>query len=166
MAPFARYRIIDEPTASTISRVAVRPLWPLLGLMLGGPWLAWPWFALNAHALGAPARRETYAWIASAVVGSASFAAALGLTRSAGYVPVGTIPWEVLVLVVWKLAVAYVLYEQQARTSELFAHFGGRLRNGGLVILAAYFLGDPVVRRVMDAAPSGVVNDLVFAVLR
>jgi len=41
------YRIADEPRPGALSQLAVNPLWPLLAVMLGGTWIAWPWFALN-----------------------------------------------------------------------------------------------------------------------
>jgi hypothetical protein len=166
MSAAARYHIVDEPSASPIAHLAVRPLWPLLALMIGGPWLAFPWFAVNAVALGAPARGRTYAWVAAAMFGPLGLAAALGLAREAWGLSSATIPWEVLAFVVWKLAVAYVLFEQQAPTAELFVHFGGRLRNGSLVVLGAYFFDAHFVHQLVDAAPRGIVGDLVYVVLR
>ena len=52
------YAIADEPEASRLAHLTVRPSMPLLALMLGGAWIAWPWFALNAYAMGSPTRRR------------------------------------------------------------------------------------------------------------
>ena len=53
------YRILDEPTPGALAAYVVNPTFPMLALMLAGTWLAAPWFAFNALALGSPtARRE------------------------------------------------------------------------------------------------------------
>jgi hypothetical protein len=157
------YRIVDEPAPSPIANLAVRPLWPLLGLMLGGAWLAWPWFVLNGRALGAPNRARTLVWVAAAVVGSLGFIAGLDLASARGWIPRGAIPWEALVLVVWKMTVGYVLHEEQSVTSELFAHFGGRLRNGAYVVAAGFFVHGWLAKWIVTLPT--LAGDLAFAVL-
>ena len=52
------YHIADEPAASPLSKYAVSPLWPMLAVMFGGAWLAWPWFAVNAFAIGSASRKS------------------------------------------------------------------------------------------------------------
>src|SRR5690606_15917739 len=46
------YRIEDEPGSSALERAIVDPRWPLLASMFAGGWLAFPWFVVNAFALG------------------------------------------------------------------------------------------------------------------
>ena len=47
------YTIPDEPRPSPWNHLVVRPNAPLLASMLCGAWLAWPWFVVNAIAMGA-----------------------------------------------------------------------------------------------------------------
>jgi hypothetical protein len=163
VAPVA-YRIVDEPTQSGWSRLAVRPLWPLLGLMLGGAWLGWPWFALNAIALGIQARWRTFAWIAAGLGGSAAIAF-VSLARFGHSEPPDSVwPWAELAGTVWQLAVGYALFEEQSQTCELFVYFGGRVRNAMWVVAAAAFFGrERVVHAVLENA--GSAADFVLMVL-
>ena len=48
------YQIADQPIDSSLRDHVVRPGAPLLAVMLCGTWLAWPWFAFNAIAMGSP----------------------------------------------------------------------------------------------------------------
>ena len=41
-----------------MSKLAVSPLWPMLGVMFGGAWLSWSWFALNSFAIGSASRKR------------------------------------------------------------------------------------------------------------
>ena len=45
------YKIIDEPAPSTISRIAVNPVWIFLASLFGGTGIGLAWFALNAFAI-------------------------------------------------------------------------------------------------------------------
>src|SRR5688500_16070714 len=64
------YRVVDEPHPSGLSQWAVRPLWPLFAQMLAGAWLSWPWFVLNAFALGSATRKREAMYIGAAGLGS------------------------------------------------------------------------------------------------
>jgi hypothetical protein len=132
---------VDEPRPGRLARLAVRPYWPLLAAMAAGGWLAWPWFAFNAQALGAPARRRTYAWIAGVVVVTVGLVLGIDFAEVHGWIPESAIPWAVLPIVLWKLATVYALFEQQEITSELFLHFGGKLRSGAILTVAGVYVG-------------------------
>lgn len=136
-----RYRIADEPKPGGLSQLAVQPFWPLLGLMLGGFWVAMPWFALNGLAVGCPRRGRE---IGVAIVG---LLGAFGIVAGLLYLDrIDVIETSLqaklglLVLVLWKLSIGYWLYELQARSFELYEHYGGIVRNGALVVAAAFFL--------------------------
>ena len=77
----AVYRIIDEPAPTALERTIVNPTWPLFASMFAGSWLAFPWFVLNAFALGG--RRRFAAWTASAGLSRCSRAIRRG-RRAAG----------------------------------------------------------------------------------
>src|SRR5690348_7208701 len=69
----AAYRIIDEPAPTALERIIVNPMWPLFTAMFAGSWLAFPWFVLNAFALGGRRRFADLGialagWVASGLI--------------------------------------------------------------------------------------------------
>jgi hypothetical protein len=142
----ARYHIADEPRPGRLQTMAVNPFWPLLGLMLGGPWLAWPWFALNGFAVGSPTRRRELAIVALAVLGSAALVGGL-IAASAGLALTGVwVKFGLLALTIFKLGMGYVLFTTQSRSFGLYAYYGGPVQNGVAGILLGIFLDDFVTK--------------------
>ena len=88
----ATYRIADEPTPGRLAGLVVNPFWPLLGAMLGGFWLALPWFALNAAALGSATRRREWAYLAGGMAVSAALGGALLYAAGAELLPLRATP--------------------------------------------------------------------------
>lgn len=139
------YRIADEPRPSPLSRVAVSPFWPLLAMMLGGAWLGVPWFVVNAFAIGSATRWREVALALGTLAGTAVlFVALVALERSVA-IPEVAFPYLALVLVVWKLGMAYLLQLTQASSFELFTTYGGRPANGVFGLLLAWFARDAVL---------------------
>ncbi len=136
------YRLDDEPRPGALARLAVEPLWPLLGLMLGGAWLGLPWFVLNGMAVGSPTRAREAALAAIGLLGSLGLAFGLLYLWQGGILDKGSLQYAMLVLVVWKLAIGYALFVMQASTIELYQYYGGVLNRFGLpvVLLGAFFL--------------------------
>lgn len=134
------YRILDEPAPGRWSHLAVDPLWPLLAFMFGGTWLSWGWFAFNAHAIGSPTRSREIALALVGLVGAAGLALLLGWTLAAGYLPPSQAWWAGLAVTLWKMGVSYWIFVLQRRTFDLYEYFGGRARNGVLVLVAGAFL--------------------------
>ena len=159
------YRIVDEPSPSGVSHLAVRPLWPLLGLMLGGAWLGWPWFALNAVALGVHRRNRALGWLALSAAIAILFAVGMAALFHAGRFPRNVYPWLSLVLSLWKLTSAYVAYEHQEPSSELFIYFGGKVRNPALLVAAAAFFGRSAVLDWLTDQ-SGSLASVAYLVLK
>lgn len=150
----AAYRIDDEPRPSKLAHLAVKPLWPLLGLMLAGSWLAWPWFALNSMAVGSPTARKELAWLAAAVVGSLLLIAAiLYLDNQHVLVDNRQAKYALLTLTLWKLGTGYAIFTLQSRTLELYEYYGGILRNGLIVVLAAAFFGRSLINTAIESTP-------------
>ena len=139
------YRIVDEPQPSPVAQVAVNPLWPLLAVMLGGVWLSWPWFVVNAVALGSPTRRREAGWAAAGVVGATAVVGAVIALIAGGMLPENRAAYGLLALTVWKLWVSYRLYLLQVRTFHLYEYFGGTVRNGILAVLVGFWLRGPVL---------------------
>lgn len=141
----ATYRIVDEPAPGRATHLVVDPLWPLLSFMLAGTWLSWPWFVLNGHAMGSPTRwRETVLVVAGAA-GTVALALLFAAALQAGWLSRGDTWWALLGVTLWKMGVSYWVFVLQSRTFDLYTYFGGRVRNGLLVVLAAFFVRGQVL---------------------
>ena len=66
-----KYKILDEPSPGPLAAAAVDPQWPLLVSMLAGPWLGWPWFIVNAHAVGSGSKWKQTLLVLVGLAGSA-----------------------------------------------------------------------------------------------
>jgi hypothetical protein len=135
----ARYVIADEPQPSTLQQWVVDPMWPFFALMLGGLWLALPWSVFNGIALGSPTRRSEWLALGIALLGSALLLWLLVLTVEAGWIAGVWIQLSLLSLTALKLAMGFVVYQQQSRSFELWRHFGGVPRNALLIVIASIF---------------------------
>jgi hypothetical protein len=137
MSSAVRYRIPDEPSPSKQEALIVDPLWPLFAQMLVGTWFALPWFLVNGISMGSPTRRREWLLIAASLSGSAVSAISLVYAFDSGRLR-GVDPRYGLVLItILKLACAYGLYFMQQRPFELWRHFGGKPKNGLLLVIAA-----------------------------
>jgi hypothetical protein len=136
----------------------VDPRWPLLGMMLAGPWLAWPWFAFNGFAVGSPTRIREALVAGLGLLGSVALVFGIAAGIGTGVLAGTTLRLALLGLTLWKLGIGYVLYLIQARTFWVFEHYGGAVRNGLLVVLAGAF-AEPSVGRLLG-------NPLLFLILR
>lgn len=151
-SPGASYRLPDEPRPGALGQIVVHPMWPLLAVMFGGVWLSWPWFVLNAWALGSPTRvRETLTAIAG-LVGSGVILTGLLLLASAADLPQASIKYLFVVLILWKLGVSYLLAELQGRSFAVYAYYGGVARNGLFVALAGGMLLRPRVAAALESS--------------
>ena len=140
MSTRGAYRIVDDPAPSGLVAVAVNPFWPLLSMMLCGAWLALPWFAVNGLAHGSPTRRREIGLVVAGAIGAVAIAFPLIAAYEAGLIYRSAVPYAVIVLVVWKLAIAYALFMPQSRALQLHEHYGGRVRNGAFVLVAGLLL--------------------------
>lgn len=135
------YRILDEPQPGPMAQLAVQPFWPLLAVMFGGAWLSWPWFAVNGYAIGSPTRKRELTLAVAGFAGTFFLLVFLTGILDSGLLPEVAGRYLPVALSVWKLGVSYWLFAMQSRTFDLYQHFGGPVRNGILVVLAATFLG-------------------------
>lgn len=144
------YRIADEPTPGALAHLAVNPFWPFVAAMFGGIWLSWSWFVLNGIAVGSPTQKREWLWIAAGLIVSALLLSGLFYLIDTGVIAEKQIKYAFLLLVMWKLGVTYVLYTLQSHSIELYEYYGGPLKNGAIVIIAAYFVSPAI----LGAAPS------------
>jgi hypothetical protein len=140
------YVIADEPVDSALRDYVVRPHVPLLASMLCGAWLAWPWFAFNAIAMGSPTRRKEVALCAAAFLGTGLLAAIVIALARAGVIPAGApVRLAILGVVTFKLAITYYIAIVQERTFHVYEYYGGTVRGAGAVLTAGYWLRGLVI---------------------
>jgi hypothetical protein len=140
------YQIADEPVETSLRSYVVRPSMPLLAIMFAGAWLAWPWFAFNAIAMGSPTRRKEIALCAAAFAGTAVLGAIVIALFDAGILPEGApLRLAVLGVVTFKHAISYHIAAVQSRTFHVYEYYGGQVRASGGVLTAAYWLRGLVV---------------------
>jgi hypothetical protein len=144
------YEIIDEPSMGRWAHLTVNPFWILLATMLGGTWLGWPWFVINSLAIGSMHRRREIAAVLIGFAGTALLTAVGLWSIRQDYLDSVTAPYAGLVLVVWKLAVSYLLQGWQAPGYELACYFRGKSRNGALLAFAGLFLRFQLLRGLSD----------------
>jgi hypothetical protein len=140
------YQIADEPIETSLRAFVVRPSVPLLAMMVAGAWLAWPWFAFNALAMGSPTRRKEVALCAAAFVGTGALAAIVIALARAGILPGGA-PFRLalLAIVTFKLAMTYYIAIVQERTFHVYEYYGGAVRTAGGLLAAGYWLRGLVI---------------------
>ena len=140
------YQIADEPIETSLRAYVVRPSTPLLAVMLCGAWLAWPWFAFNAIAMGSPTRRKEIALCAAAFAGTAVLGAIVIALFDAGILPAGApLRLAVLGVVTFKLAISYHISAVQSRTFHVYEYYGGPVRGAGWVLSAGYWVRGLVI---------------------
>lgn len=140
MARAENYRILDEPVPSPLERLTVNPIWPFFSMMFAGAWLAWPWFLVNSFALGARTKRGDIALVVGTVLVTAGVVAGLSALVVSGLLSEQFQPYALLIPLGLRVTLAYVLYLRQARTFELFEHFGGLAKNGLPIVFAGALL--------------------------
>lgn len=157
------YEIADEPTPSgDLGNLVFEPNAPLLAAMMCGAWLAWPWFIVNAIAMGSPTRQREIKLSLLAFGGTV----ALGLLVF-GLVDAGIIESALalrialLGITCWKLGMAYFIATIQSRTFHVYRYYGGRVQQAGYVL----FAGMQVSGFVIDASENPLWHIIVSGLL-
>lgn len=156
-----RYQIADEPAPGPLSQLIVNPSWPLLGMMFGGAWLAWPWFLVNGYALGSATRRREHMLLAIAVVGSvllAFLAAATVPAAASAEDRLRLFRYALVAVRAFKVSLGYLLFREQQKSFQLHETFGGKDRNAAIVLFVAYG-----VRKVLFSLTDNLVLLIVLA---
>ena len=122
-----------------MANLTVNPIWPLFGVMFGGPWLAWPWHVLNAFALGSPSRWSEALLVVAGFAVNIAMTFALLFMLGLELIPEGSVPYLLIGFTVWKIGISYLLYTWQARTFGLYEYYDGVVRNGLPVLFLGYF---------------------------
>lgn len=132
------YQLIDEP--GTGRGIVVRPVLCLLALMLGGAWLAWPWFLWNAWSMESPTAKREAALVGVGVGVSGILAALLIQLGDAGTLGEAGFRYGIIFVVAWKLLIGYAVTALQNRCFDLYEYFGGAVKNAWPLLIVALFL--------------------------
>ncbi|RDH42814.1 hypothetical protein [Zooshikella ganghwensis] len=130
------YTIPDEPTPSTLAKLAVRPMWPLFALMFVNTGVSWLWFIANSFFQGSPYLKKEVAWIALGLAGSCLGVFAIATALSQGFIDESMIPYLLIILTVWKLGISYKIFVLQNNSFELFEYFQESVSNGAIPFIA------------------------------
>ncbi|MCY1083707.1 hypothetical protein [Archangium lansingense] len=149
----ATYRILDEPRPGALGHLVVNPVFPLLSLMMAGAWLGVPWFVFNSFAMGSTTRRKETVLAVLVVPGTLLLFMVLGTLLKMEVLTKSSMPYALVGVIVWKLAVGYALYNLQQRSFALHEYYGGVVRNGALVLVASIFLGSQILMALTGGTP-------------
>jgi hypothetical protein len=158
------YQIADQPVDSSLRDHVVRPSVPLFAAMLCGTWLAWPWFAFNAIAMGSPTRRKEVALCVAAFASTAVLAVIVIELFDLGWIPKGApLRLALLGLTAYKLAFCYYLELLQQRTFHVYEYYGGTVRDARRILSAGWIASGlvlglsshPIWRIVLDGLAGG-----------
>lgn len=153
------YQIPDESDPSPLKRLVVDPFWPWIASMVAGVWLAWPWFVLNAYALGSPHRERDGLTVLAGLTGTLAMAGGLIWAVEREIIESSlVVELVLLVIVLFKLIIGYVLHLSQARIFATFEYYGGVPAGGWRVVAAGAF-----ARPYVLAAVTSVLWRLVLS---
>ncbi len=135
------YQIADEPIETSLRAYVVRPSVPLLAAMTVGAWLAWPWFAFNAIAMGSPTRKKELALCAAAFVTTGLLGALVLALANADVIREGApLRLAMLAITSYKLGFSYYLSDVQSRTFHVYEYYGGPVRVAGRILAVGYVI--------------------------
>jgi hypothetical protein len=149
------YHIADEPSPNRWAQWVSSTHWLFLATMLGGSWIGLPWFVFNGYAVGSatwkkeiraallsPALALLFAVVSFGLIdalqiepgpGSAALADVLGL-------PSRTYAYAAACIIAIKFWFMYRLQWMQSKSVDIHESYGGVLKNGAVVVGAAYLL--------------------------
>jgi hypothetical protein len=145
------YRILDEPAPGKLAHLSVNPFWPMLALMLDGSWLGWPWLALNSLAIGSATQRRELFGIAAGWSLGALLVHALLTIGAREWIAEGWLAYVAIAVPALKLTCGYAVFRMQDRSFALYEYFGGRVRNGMLIVAAGFILRSELLKAAGDS---------------
>lgn len=156
------YHIADEPLETSLSAYVVRPQVPLAAAMFAGAWLAWPWFAFNAIAMGSPTRKKEVALCAGAFAGTLVLAVVLVALVRTGVIT-SSLWWRLglTAIVAFKLTMSYYISTVQERTFHVYQYYGGKLTSGRVALIGGYLAREIVLGLVAGPVWAIIVSGAI-----
>lgn len=155
------YRIVDEPQPGRFSKFVTHPSTIFVAGCLGGSWVALPWFAFNAIALGSVTQKKELRLAALSPILSVVVAffliglidtlqLRLGGEHALGVVlglPDRAASYAVVVILAIKVWILYVVKRDQEKSFAIFEYMGGKFWGNTMgVAAAAYFVRPYVIK--------------------
>jgi uncharacterized membrane protein YeiB len=152
----ATYRILDEPVAHGLKLPALNPFWPLLGMMFGGAWLGVAMFVFNAIALRGPTFAREVGIAGAILLGAPLIVFLIGVALNQQWLNETAIKYALLLVVAWKLSLAYAIFFLQQQSHALYEYFERGPRNPQLASVgpALVVVGSLVKSNVIGAVDS------------
>jgi hypothetical protein len=144
------YRIQDEPIGERRGLPALDPFWPLLAMMFGGAWIGTAAFAYNAWVLRGPTWGREIGLAITTLLGAPVLLLGLGLLRSSDMLPGSSLQYAFLLIVAWKLGLAYWMFFLQQNSHALYEYFGGYHSRAAQLGILVVFAGGLLKPRVVD----------------
>lgn len=144
------YAIADEPHDTAWKHLVVTPSGPLLAEIIVGSWLSLPWFVFNAVVLGSPTKRKEMLLCVVQLLVTALLGTALLWADEHELIESRTLlQLALLVIVSWKIYIAYSLTTIQQRAYQVYELYGGTAKATTFVISAGMLLR-PYVQGLFD----------------
>ena len=141
----ATYRILDEPAGGRGNALVFNPFWPLLAMMLAGAWLGIAMFAVNAITLRSQTWKRELGLVAAIPLGACVIVFAIIEANVLKFLPERAIPYTLLLITVWKFALAYWIFFLQQGAFALYEYFRPYAQNSpsaqlgaGLVVVGMF----------------------------
>jgi hypothetical protein len=154
-----RYPIVDDRRPGGLERYCVDPYWVMLALLLGGAWLGWPWFVLNAFALGATSKWREIGLVGASIALSFLLVGVLLYARSARWISSQVFQYLVVVVPALKLGLGFLAFRSQEVSHAAYRYFGGDDQQGGVFVLLVLAIAARI-------AVHGPANELLRWVLQ
>jgi hypothetical protein len=124
------YRIQDEPTGGRSGPPALDPFWLLLAMMFGGAGLGATAFAVNAWLLRGPTWAREVGIAIAVLAGAPLILFGLLTLRADGLLPDSLLKYAMLLIIAWKLGLAYWIFFLQQTSHALYQYFSGSEKPG------------------------------------
>lgn len=145
------YRIQDEPVGGYNGPPALDPFWLLLALMFGGAGVGASAFAINAWLLRGPTWGREVAIAIAILLGAPVILFGLVALRTEGMLPGSSLQYAMLLIVAWKLGLAYWIFFSQQTSHALSQYFSGgenpgrSASTGALLVVAGGYFRSEIV---------------------
>lgn len=147
------YKIPDEPVPSAATRLTCDPDVIASAGMMGGNWIAAPWFAFNAYAVGsATQRREMITAALMPVVTSLAGMLVVYVVGRLG-LPTRALYYAVLLVYALKFVLLYDVQRRQAVSVGIHKYLGRPVLNGWLLVLVGWVARGAVVEWAFGVSP-------------
>jgi hypothetical protein len=146
------YHIQDEPLGGRRQLPALDPFWPLVAMMFGGAWLGAAAFAVNAWLLRGPTWAREFGLAFAILAGAPVILLLLAFARGSGWLSDAAFQYALLLIIAWKLGLAYWIFFLQQSSYALYEYFGGAANRaqvvpvGVLLVFAGGYLKPQVVK--------------------